>query len=77
MLDFLCLIGIIVWLLCRKPEHKMTEQQRSRIRGMRHQSTRVIFRPDPTRYQTFPGSTPEESDFDDTMDECADLEDEL
>ena len=90
MLDFLCLIGIIVWLLCRrvlcrKPEHllaqhKMDDRQRSRIRGMRHQSTRVIFRPvqvqDPTRYQTFPGSTPEESEMDDLLDECADLEDE-
>ena len=29
------------------------------------------------RYEPFPGSTPDESEADDTFDECADLEDEI
>ena len=36
-----------------------------------------VSRSDPNRYPVFPGSTPEESETDDNLDEIEDIEDDL
>lgn len=66
----LVLVLFILWCGHRNKRQKAQDRRESiRTYG-------VPYIADPTRYPMFPGTTPEESEMDDLLDECADLEDE-